>query len=67
MSADRVEFYVEDGLVCSCQSSIVPSPGSDVCIAKKFYEVVKVSYAVDDSQIAFQEKMRAAVWLKEKK
>lgn len=66
MNNDKIEFYVGNDLVCSARSAIVPLVGSTVCIAKKFYDVLKVSYAVDDSQIAFQEKMVAAVWMKEK-
>lgn len=62
---DKVEFWRDGGgLITSLVSSIVPPEGSYVSIQGKVWLVSRVTYAVDNSAAAYNERtMRANVEL----
>lgn len=66
---DSIEYYNIDGtlglnLVATVKSSIVPALGSKINIREKTWEVVNVTYAVDDADNSLITKMRAIVNLR---
>ena len=53
---DRIEFYHKDKLMTSVRSSIVPTVGSLINIQKKTWEIVGVTFTLDHSGEAFQDR-----------
>lgn len=65
---DKIEFYNADGepgrdLVATVDSGMVPHINSLISIRQETWEVVSVSYALDDADDCNQRKMRANVEL----
>ena len=63
---DVIEFYGPGNLfVARAESSMVPTIGSKISIAKKVWEVIGVTYALDYSDNPMESHMRANVDLLE--
>lgn len=62
--SDRIEFYSKGKLLLSLNSSIVPTVGSMVSIAKQTWEVLVVSYTVDYSTSFTDRRMCANIAVK---
>jgi hypothetical protein len=66
---DGIEFYNVDGtpgrdLIATVKSPMVPPTGAKISIRKRTWEVVSVTYALDDSDDRSMAKMRANVDLR---
>jgi hypothetical protein len=61
---DRIEFYAGDSLIASVASSMVPPIKAKISIAKKVFEVIRVTYALDHTNEPAERGMRANVDLR---
>lgn len=69
MRLGAIEFYDADGkpghdLIAVAESSMVPPVGSKISIRKQRWEVISVTYALDDADDSLLTRMRANVDLR---
>ena len=61
MNRDTVEFYYDNKLLCSVKSSMVPRKGDLINIRKKTYEIIRVTYALDNTDNPNERGMRVNI------